>query len=134
MIELLHIASFLDKLDTLPLAANKFVPVMIRTVALLGADGNLGPSVYQALLANKFNVTVLKRASSKSKSSYPQTITIPDAFPIEDVVAALQGIDAVVVTIRGNDPTLQKRLADACVQAGVKRMEASCLLPTRPLL
>lgn len=104
---------------------------MIKTVALLGADGNLGPSVYKALLAHNFDVTVLKRASSRSKSKHPRTITIPDVFPHDELVSALQGIDAVVVTIRGNDPTLQKKLADASVQAGVKRTNVSIICSQR---
>ncbi|KAK9780220.1 putative NmrA-like domain-containing protein [Seiridium cardinale] len=40
----------------------------IKNVALVGATGNLGPSVLEALLkTDNFSITVLKRAESKSK-------------------------------------------------------------------
>ena len=96
----------------------------ISNVALLGADGNLGPAVMSALLEAKFKVTVLKRESSKSKSSYPATvheIRIPDDFNHRALVQALEGQDAVVVTITGSQIENQKKLADAAVEAGIQR-------------
>ncbi|SMY22197.1 unnamed protein product [Zymoseptoria tritici ST99CH_1A5] len=93
----------------------------IALVTLLGADGKLGPSIYEALVSAGFTVTVLKRDSSKSKTSYPSQVSIPDAFNVEDLVEVLRGQDAIVVTIKGSETELQKRIADACVKAGVKR-------------
>lgn len=92
----------------------------IKNVALLGADGNLGPAMMRSLVENGFNVTVLKRKSSKSPSSYPSQITLSDAFEVDELVGALKGKDAVVVTVKGSQTDLQKRIADACVRAGVK--------------
>jgi putative NADH-flavin reductase len=94
---------------------------MIQSVAILGADGKLGAVVYEALVKSGFHVTVLKRASSKSQTVHPQTVTIPDDFPVDKCAEALRGQDALVVTIKGSESALQKRLADAAVLAGVQR-------------
>lgn len=93
----------------------------IRNVVLLGADGKLGPAILHSLVENGFNVTILKRKSSKSPSSYPNQVTVSDNFEVDELVPILQGKDAMVVTIKGSETALQKRLADACVKAGVKR-------------
>ncbi|KAK3061907.1 hypothetical protein LTS18_005197 [Coniosporium uncinatum] len=95
----------------------------IRTVTLIGANGTLGPSVLAALLAAKtFTVTVLSRASSKSK--YGADVTdkrLSDDFPTHELQDALRGQDAVVVTTAGTNDDLQIRIADAAVAAGVRR-------------
>jgi nucleoside-diphosphate-sugar epimerase len=96
----------------------------IQHVAVLGADGKLGPAVLHALIAEGFQVTVLKRESSKSKDSYPPGVKVtrvPDDFPVEKVAETLRGQDGVVVTIKGNQTEIQERIAQACVQANVKR-------------
>ena len=96
----------------------------IKTVALLGADGKLGPAMLDALLNNGFEVTVLKRASSKSSDSYPsgvQVTKVQDDFAVEAVVEHLRGQDAVVVTIKGSQVDTQYKLAAASAKAGVKR-------------
>ncbi|KAM3416177.1 hypothetical protein BST61_g7785 [Cercospora zeina] len=93
----------------------------IKSVVLLGADGNIGPSVYEGLKNNGFQITVLKRKSSKSKSKYPKEAFVSDAFEVEELVPVLQGHDAVVITINGNQVDIQKRIADAAVRAGIKR-------------
>ncbi|KAF2162814.1 hypothetical protein M409DRAFT_68811 [Zasmidium cellare ATCC 36951] len=94
----------------------------ISKVALLGADGKLGPAIMHALVENGFNVTVLKRKSSKSPSSYPSQILVSDDFNVPELTEALKGIDAVVITVKGSQTDLQKRIAEAAVQAGVKRL------------
>ncbi|KAF2214167.1 hypothetical protein CERZMDRAFT_38520 [Cercospora zeae-maydis SCOH1-5] len=93
----------------------------IKSVVLLGADGNIGPSVYEGLRNNGFDITVLKRKSSQSKSKYPKEAFVSDAFEVEELIPVLQGHDAVVVTINGNQVDIQKRIADAAVRAGIKR-------------
>lgn len=93
----------------------------IKSVVLLGADGTLGPSVLRALEDNNFNVTVLKRKSSKSKSSYPNQVFVSDDFEVDELAKVFKGQDAVIATIKGSQTELQKRIADACVKAGVKR-------------
>jgi putative NADH-flavin reductase len=97
----------------------------IKNVCLLGADGSLGPSVLHALVESNFKVTVLKRAGSKSPSNYPQGVevaTVGDQFEVADLAQALRGQDALVITIKGTQVDIQKRLAEAAVQAGVKRL------------
>ena len=96
----------------------------IKNVCLLGANGNVGPMVLHALVKDGFNVTVLKRSSSKSSSGYPSGVKVAevdDAFAVDDLVPIFNGQDAVVVTIKGTQVDIQKRLADASVKAGVKR-------------
>ncbi|CZT24909.1 uncharacterized protein RCC_10637 [Ramularia collo-cygni] len=94
----------------------------IQKVALLGAEGNLGPSILAALTSHGFDVTVLKRQSSKSGKKYPKQVTVPDGFAVKDLVGPLQGHDAAIIAIRSEDTDLQIRFADACVQAGVTRL------------
>lgn len=97
----------------------------IKKVALLGADGNLGPAVLTALLAHDFSVTILKRQSSQSPDHYPPHTTIsriPDNLDVEETAEVLRGQDALVITIKGSQTDVQKRLADACIPAGVQRL------------
>ena len=95
----------------------------IKKVAIIGANGHLGPHVLSALLsANTFSVTVISRKNSKS--TYPPSVPveyISDDPSIEEVVPVLTGQDALVVTFAGTNAALQILLADAAVAAGVKR-------------
>ena len=96
----------------------------IKNVCLLGANGNVGPMVLDALVKDGFNVTVLKRSTSKSPTDYPASVkvaSVDDSFAVADLVPIFRGQDAVVVTIKGTQVDIQKRLADAAVQAGVQR-------------
>lgn len=105
----------------------------IKNVCLLGADGTLGPSILQALVKNNFNVTVLKRQSSKSPSNYPQGVNVArfdENIVVEDLVPILRDQHALVVTIKGTQVDIQKRLADACVKAGVSRLIPATLPPS----
>lgn len=94
----------------------------IKSVVLLGADGKIGPAIYSALKESGFDITVLKRKSSKSKSTYPKEATVSDEFGVEELVEVLKGHDAVIVTPRGTE--LGKRIADAAVRAGIKRLSS----------
>lgn len=109
----------------------------IKSVVQLGADGNIGPSVYKALKDNDFDITVLKRKSSRSKSKYPKEAFVSDAFEVEELVEVLKGHDAVVITINGNQVDIQKRIADAAVRAGIKRKSSDSTTsapPTKPAI
>ncbi|KAF3920965.1 hypothetical protein ABW20_dc0110470 [Dactylellina cionopaga] len=91
----------------------------IKNVIVVGASGNLGPSILQALLASgKFNVSVLSRA----RPNLPVDVTIhtTDYSPssLED---AFKGQDAVVSVIAGAALEEQKKLIDAAIAAGVTR-------------
>nr|POE77742.1 pinoresinol reductase 2 [Quercus suber] len=99
-------------------------PSKIRTVALLGADSKLGPVIIAALLAAHFKVTVLKREGSTSPSNYPASVTVtrvPDALDTESLTPLLTGQDAVIVSIKGTQTDVQKRIAVAALHAGVQR-------------
>ena len=95
----------------------------IQKVAIIGANGHLGPSILSALLsANTFDVTVISRKNSKS--TYPPSVPIKyvsDDPSIDEIVPVLTGQDALVVTFAGTNASLQILLADAAVKAGVKR-------------
>ena len=93
----------------------------IKTVLLIGAGGSLGPYILSSL-QESFTVTVLTRQSSKSV--FPpglKVITVPDSYPVPDLVSAFTGQDAVVSAITTMSSSVQKRFVDAAAQAGVKR-------------
>ena len=95
---------------------------MARKVAIIGANGTLGPYVLKALLSSTdLDVTVLNRATSTS--TYPPTVkvtTIPDSPSNSDFTEALKSQDALVVTFAGSNSALQTQLADAAAKAGVR--------------
>jgi hypothetical protein len=96
----------------------------IRTVAIAGASGNLGPAILSPLLAANFTVTVLTRSSSTATSStYPPTVTVRtvDYASLDSITTALRGQDALVSTLASAAIDVQIRLIDAALAAGVQR-------------
>ncbi|KAK9771795.1 putative NmrA-like domain-containing protein [Seiridium cardinale] len=97
----------------------------IKNVALVGANGNLGGPILDALVSSGlFNVTVLKRASSRSNTtSDPKVniVTVHDDMTFDSLKAALQGQDACIASFPLKDPEPHLRLVDAAAAAGVKR-------------
>lgn len=93
----------------------------IRTVALAGASGNLGPAILAQLLEAKYIVTVLTREGSKS--TFPPFVNVVpvDYDSVDSLAAALKGQDALVATLASVALDVQIRLVDAAVIAGVKR-------------
>lgn len=95
----------------------------IKNVVLIGANGTLGPSLLDALLAtNSFTITVFARESSKS--TYPSTVTVqkvPDKPTVEDLIPLLKGQDALVVSSAGAEYKVQAMYAEAAARAQVKR-------------
>ncbi|MCJ1246872.1 hypothetical protein MMC30_004081 [Trapelia coarctata] len=93
----------------------------IKNVLIIGAGGNLGPSILSALDADShFTVSVLSRQSSKS--TFPAHIkvhTVADDYPENELLGAFKGIDAIVATTAMNAP--QKSFIAAAAKAGVKR-------------
>lgn len=95
----------------------------IKNVAVIGANGTLGPSILHALMSAKtFNITVLTRHSSTSNYEPPvHEIRLSDSLPTDELVTALHGQDALITTFAGTNDDLQIRLADAAASAGVQR-------------
>jgi NmrA-like family len=94
----------------------------LTQIAIIGANGSLGPSILSALLSvPSFKVTVLSRA--KSTSTYPSSVTvqtIPDNPSESDYASALTAQDALLTTFGGTNAELQITLANAAASAGVK--------------
>jgi nucleoside-diphosphate-sugar epimerase len=99
---------------------------VIRTVALIGANGKVGPAILQALLDTKsFEVTVISRKSSKS-THQPASVKfeqVDDSLPHAQLVDTLRGQDALVIAFAGSQITENSiKLADAAFEAGVKHI------------
>ncbi|KAG0633188.1 hypothetical protein HOY80DRAFT_656103 [Tuber brumale] len=96
----------------------------IRKVILVGATGNLGPSILTALQAStSLETTILTRENSKTAQSPPPNTKVltADYTSVSSLAAAFAGQDAVVSTIASTALGDQQTLIDAAVQAGVKR-------------
>jgi uncharacterized protein YbjT (DUF2867 family) len=91
-----------------------------KNVALVGAGGNTGPFILNALLEAKFNVSILSRPSSTT--TFPAGVTvIKTDYSEESLVEVLKGQDVVVSAIAGHALGSQKTIIDAAIKAGVKR-------------
>ncbi|KAL3490400.1 NAD(P)-binding protein [Aspergillus germanicus] len=96
-----------------------------KNIILIGGGGSLGSVLLKSLLSEPtFNVTVLARESSKALTSIPASATvikIADSYPLEDLVTAFKGQDAIVNAITSFSVAEQLKFIDAAVTAGVKR-------------
>ncbi|KAI1371322.1 NAD(P)-binding protein [Hypoxylon crocopeplum] len=93
----------------------------ITKVALAGAKGNLGEAVLDQLLKAGFQVTALTRQGTTHTFPSGVTVKAVDYDSIDSLTDALQGQDAVVVTLGGEALGKQFLLIEAAVKAGVKR-------------
>lgn len=94
----------------------------IKNVIIIGAGGNLGPSVLDAFLnESSFNTSVLSRQNSQSKFPANVHVIRADYDSQESLKAAFQGQDAVISLVGGMALGDQNKLIDAAVAAGVKR-------------
>ncbi|KAH8817653.1 hypothetical protein DL96DRAFT_392987 [Flagelloscypha sp. PMI_526] len=93
----------------------------ITSVIVVGAGGNLGPTIIDALLASKkFTVSAFVRP--ESKATFPPEVNVMKAdYTQPSLEAALQGQDVVVSTIGIGGFPIQKAIVDAAVATGVKR-------------
>jgi NmrA-like family len=107
--------------------------IPIRTVAVAGASGNLGPAILNQLLAAGFTVTALTRADSRS--TFPSAVKVVpvDYDSLDSLTAALKGQDALVSTLATLAIGAQIRLIDAAIAAGVKRFIPSEFGSNNPL-
>ncbi|KAI9666112.1 MAG: hypothetical protein M1821_004047 [Bathelium mastoideum] len=92
----------------------------IKTVAVAGASGNLGPSVVDQLLKAGFSVSALTRQNSNSTPPSGVKAIPVDYTSVDSLTAALKGHDAVVSTLNP-DVVDQTPIIDAAIAAGVSR-------------
>ena len=95
----------------------------LKNIIILGASGNIGRPILDALLAaQNFNVTVAVRSAS-TLATYPigvKTVTI-DYDSLESLREAFKGQHAVVSCITTFEVSQQQKVINAAVAAGVKR-------------
>ncbi|KAF2225875.1 hypothetical protein BDZ85DRAFT_72530 [Elsinoe ampelina] len=93
----------------------------IKTVAVQGATGNLGPFVVDALVDAGFKVVALSRNSSHP-SQLNKAATVKQVNPEDasSVTSALEGSDAFVSVVGNSGFGQQSTLIDAAIAAGVK--------------
>ncbi|KAF4537508.1 NmrA-like protein [Lasiodiplodia theobromae] len=101
----------------------------LRKILIAGASGSLGSALLTALSSNpNFEVAILTRASSTSRSRFPPHIpvlTVSDAFTLVELTEAFRGQDAVINALSTEPVTrddLGMRFVDACIAASVKRL------------
>lgn len=96
----------------------------IKSVCVLGASGNIGLPITQALASSGlFTVSALTRLSSTPSPELPSTVKLLRAnySDKEGLVQAFKGQDAVVCAISTAFNTSQDTLIEAAAEAGVKR-------------
>lgn len=93
----------------------------IKNIAIVGSTGNSGSYITKSLLdTGRFHITALTRAESKSKPPAGLKVADIDYNKPETIVAALQGQDALVITLGiGATSDIQEKLIDAAGEAGV---------------
>lgn len=99
----------------------------IRNVIIIGAGGNLGPTILSALGADPhFTLSILARHSSRSTfPAHVKVHRIGDDYPEAELLEAFKGQDAVVSTIATASTVRQRAIVDTAIKAGVKRFVPS---------
>ncbi|KAI0401994.1 NAD(P)-binding protein [Xylaria palmicola] len=93
----------------------------IKTVAIAGATGNLGPAVLEQVVAAGFDVTVLTRQDTSLSLPPSVRVVEVDYDSLESLTSALRGQDAVVSVVGAAALAKQTTLVEAAAKAGVKR-------------
>lgn len=99
---------------------------ILKNIIVIGASGNLGPSILSALDSNpRFagDIEVLSRSSSQT--TFPPHIKIhrvADSYPFDELVAAFKDQDAIVNMAPITEVATHKTIIDAALEAGVKRI------------
>ncbi|PYH48761.1 isoflavone reductase family protein [Aspergillus saccharolyticus JOP 1030-1] len=110
-------------------------------VLLIGATGNVGGSILEALLAaDQFDIEILIRPNSATKPSVQALTTqrgIPGRIvdldgPEDELVPALAGVDILIVTVGPALVAQQKKLVWAAKRAGVQRFVPSSYITIAP--
>lgn len=95
----------------------------INKVAVIGVNSRIGPDIIAQLEASShFQVTIIQRQSSKAPPrNRSKVVTLPNDLPEDALVDALKGHDALVSALPGSAVEPHKKLANACIKAGVRR-------------
>ncbi|OQU94686.1 hypothetical protein CLAIMM_01015 [Cladophialophora immunda] len=93
----------------------------IKSVAIAGANGVVGPHVLKALTEAGFQVTILTRSKKSDAQDSNVKVVEVDYTSVQSLTAALTDIDAVVSTVGHEAIAAQQTLIDAAIAAGVKR-------------
>ena len=95
----------------------------LKNVLVIGAGGNVGPTILSALDSDpQINVSVLSREGSKSTFlSHIKVFKTPESYPEEALLKAFAGQDAIIDLAPNYIFDQRKRCIDAAVKAGVKR-------------
>ncbi|KAJ8124002.1 hypothetical protein ONZ43_g175 [Nemania bipapillata] len=95
----------------------------LTNILLIGATGSIGSVVLEAFQKDAtFNLTILQRASSKSRlPDNLKIITIADSYPVDELTAAFHGQDVVINCMTTLSVKDQFRMVDAAIVAGVQR-------------
>ncbi|KAL7945377.1 NAD(P)-binding protein [Trichoderma barbatum] len=96
----------------------------IKTVAVLGASGNVGKVAVPALLSAGFAVTIIARPESNNTSTYPDGVVIKQSSynDLETLTEALKGQDALVEAFNPAAVEHQGIIVRAALAAGVRRL------------
>lgn len=97
---------------------------MAVLTSLFQAGGNLGPFILENLDSDPyFNVSVLSRKGSSSKfPSHVKVFTVDESYPENELLEAFKGQDGIVLLLPPNEVEKHKRVIDAAIKAGVKRV------------
>ncbi|KAF2870755.1 NmrA-like family-domain-containing protein [Massariosphaeria phaeospora] len=104
-----------------------------NTVALFGADGQIGERILSALLTSKrhtFKVIAFIPPSGQLPGGTDTTNVVTKTFDLgkltrEDLASNLKGVDAVVSALNGEALIAQGTIQDAAADAGVQRFYPS---------
>ncbi|EPS38445.1 hypothetical protein H072_7803 [Dactylellina haptotyla CBS 200.50] len=93
-----------------------------KSVLLIGASGNLGTPILQALIADPgIDVTILSRESSTSTFPAGVPVKKADYNSHDSLVAAFKGHEVIVSNVATLAAGDQVKFVEAAVDAGVKR-------------
>ncbi|KAI5250723.1 NAD(P)-binding protein [Aureobasidium subglaciale] len=93
---------------------------IIRNVAMIGASGNFGTPITNALSTSNFSITIITRLSSTT--SHPSGIPVKRiAYDLTSLTKAFANQDAIICVVGPGGIPLQNIFIDAAIAAGVKR-------------
>ncbi|KAL9608216.1 MAG: hypothetical protein Q9167_006938 [Letrouitia subvulpina] len=95
----------------------------LQNIVIIGASGNLGPSILGGLENNPaYTITALTRKGSSSTfPSHIKVFRIDDSFPSDQLAEAFKGQDVVINLMPPVNIDQHKTVIDAAAQAGIKR-------------